>query len=286
VTPLVSVIIPTYNRADAVVEAIASVRSQTYEATEIIVVDDGSTDDTASRVRQLEGVKYLFQENAGSGAARTRGLTSANGSLVASLDSDDLWHPDFLERSVAVLEAERLDFVFANWIRQPSAPSQLDLEERAGRLGKYGKRTVGQWVLLSPRQVRTMFLRACLAPSSSLVLRRSSMPAAWSDAVRIADDWHLVLEMGLGQPCRAAFTTVPLWTKRINGTNKYDGMPPAYVLRNLYLHDLGCFRRDFSGRLSLRERAQWSRRHLMWRAYFAYLTLKGGAGEPPGSTVS
>jgi glycosyltransferase involved in cell wall biosynthesis len=279
VTPLVSVIIPTHNRAAAVVEAIASVRRQSYGSIEIIVVDDGSVDDTAARVAQLEGVTYLFQEQAGSGAARTRGLASANGSLIASLDSDDLWHPEFLERSVAVLEAERLDFVFANWARQPSALSQLDLEDRAGRLARYRTQSLGPWSLLSPDQVRTMFLRACLAPSSSTLLRRSSMPARWNAEVRIADDWYLLLEMVLGQPCRAAFTTGPLWTKRMDGANKYDGRSPAYAVRQLWLHDLACLRRDLSNLLSRKERAAWAGRQFLWRAYFAYLTLKGAARQ-------
>jgi glycosyltransferase involved in cell wall biosynthesis len=113
----VSVIIPTYNRADYVVEALRSARAQTYPRKQIIVVDDGSRDDTARRVAEFEGVEYLYQENRGQGAARNRGLRSARGEFIASLDSDDLWDEDFLARGVECLEAFGLDFAFANWTK-------------------------------------------------------------------------------------------------------------------------------------------------------------------------
>src|SRR5207253_4379052 len=87
---LVSVIIPTYNRADYVVEAIRSAQAQTYRRTQIIVVDDGSCDDTARRVSEVGGVEYHYQINRGQGAARNNGLRLARGEYVASLDSDDL----------------------------------------------------------------------------------------------------------------------------------------------------------------------------------------------------
>ena len=114
---LVSVIIPTYNRAGFVAEAVRSARAQTYPRKQIIVVDDGSTDDTARRVAAFEGVEYHYQSNRGQGAARNHGLRLAKGEYVASLDSDDLWDEDFLARSVECLEAWGLDFVFTNWVR-------------------------------------------------------------------------------------------------------------------------------------------------------------------------
>lgn len=103
--PLVSAIIPTYNRADLVREAIDSVRSQTYQNVEVIVVDDGSTDDTlASLKRYGSRIRVVSQSNAGPSAARNHGIRVSNGQLVAFLDSDDLWLPTKIERQVALLE--------------------------------------------------------------------------------------------------------------------------------------------------------------------------------------
>jgi glycosyltransferase involved in cell wall biosynthesis len=99
--PKVSVIIPTYNRRDFVREAVASVLAQTYGDFELLVVDDGSDDDTAAVVREFDGVRYVFQPNRGVSAARNRGAALSGGELLAFLDSDDLWQPRKLEYQVA-----------------------------------------------------------------------------------------------------------------------------------------------------------------------------------------
>jgi glycosyltransferase involved in cell wall biosynthesis len=105
VTPLVSVIIPTYNRAHVVPEAIESVLLQTYPHIEVIVVDDGSTDNTPECLQQFASrVRVITQANAGPAAARNRGIEVAKGELIAFLDSDDLWLPTKLERQVTLLE--------------------------------------------------------------------------------------------------------------------------------------------------------------------------------------
>ncbi|UCG14916.1 MAG: glycosyltransferase [Deltaproteobacteria bacterium] len=94
--PATSVIIPTYNRAAMVVEAVASVLAQGVEDFELIVVDDGSTDDTEERLKGFHRVRYLRQQNAGVSAARNLGVALSRGSLIAFLDSDDLWLPSKL----------------------------------------------------------------------------------------------------------------------------------------------------------------------------------------------
>lgn len=103
--PIVSVIIPTYNSANLVVDAIDSVLAQTYKDYEIIVVDDGSTDNTR-KVLQSYGnqIKYLYQENAHISVARNHGFRVSTGKYIAQLDADDLWLPDKLEKQMKVAE--------------------------------------------------------------------------------------------------------------------------------------------------------------------------------------
>lgn len=104
--PTISVIIPTYNRAGMVSEAIESVLSQTYDDRELIVVDDGSTDETEAVVSSfLPGLIYIHQEHQGVSAARNRGIAHARGEYLAFLDSDDLWHKDKLSRQMWFMES-------------------------------------------------------------------------------------------------------------------------------------------------------------------------------------
>src|ERR1700730_11102243 len=93
-TPRVSVVIPSYNSASSVREAIQSVLDQAYADFEIIVIDDGSTDSTECVVRSFgDRVSYWKQENKGASSARNHGVRKSRGSYVAFLDSDDLWLP-------------------------------------------------------------------------------------------------------------------------------------------------------------------------------------------------
>ena len=104
----VSVVIPTYNRAHMVGDAINSVLEQCRADDEILVADDGSSDDTAATVQQFgPPVRYIFQENAGAGAARNNGISEARHDLIAFLDSDDLWQPGKLDRQVPLMTARR-----------------------------------------------------------------------------------------------------------------------------------------------------------------------------------
>lgn len=102
--PLVSVIIPTYNRALSIREAVDSVLDQTFSDFEVIVVDDGSTDDTPARLAVYgDRIRVIRQVNAGVSAARNAGLAAAQGIWIAFLDSDDLWLPDKLAHQLSEL---------------------------------------------------------------------------------------------------------------------------------------------------------------------------------------
>jgi glycosyltransferase involved in cell wall biosynthesis len=104
--PLISVVIPTYNRSKVIGRCIENILCQDYENFEIIVVDDGSSDQTQEVVgKYLDKITYLRQENSGAGAARNAGAMVANGEWIAYQDSDDVWMPDKLSRQVEAISA-------------------------------------------------------------------------------------------------------------------------------------------------------------------------------------
>jgi len=114
--PLVSCIVPVFNGERYLGEALESILKQTYRSREVIVVDDGSTDATATVVDKFgEQVCYFKQPNQGAAAARNLGFAAAKGEFVAFLDADDLWHPEKLARQMARFEARpALDYCFAH----------------------------------------------------------------------------------------------------------------------------------------------------------------------------
>ncbi len=113
----VSVIIPTYNREELLCETINSVLAQTFTDFEIIVIDDGSTDNTEQRVSQFgDRIRYLKQENRGVNAARNRAMSLSKGEYIALLDDDDLWKPNKLALQVDILDRfQDLAYVYSNF---------------------------------------------------------------------------------------------------------------------------------------------------------------------------
>lgn len=106
-SPEISVVIPTYNRAGLLREAVDSALAQTFRDREIVVVDDGSTDATAEVLASYgDRIRAVRQENRGEAAARNRGIAEARGRWIAFLDSDDLWEPTALERVHAAAERD------------------------------------------------------------------------------------------------------------------------------------------------------------------------------------
>ena len=113
----VSIIIPAYNMAHYICEAIDSVLLQTYRDYEIIVVDDGSKDNTREVLRKYtEKIVYVYQENTGINPARMRGLKEAKGKYIALIDADDKWLPDKLQEQVEFMEGfQEIDLVFSDF---------------------------------------------------------------------------------------------------------------------------------------------------------------------------
>lgn len=106
--PNVSVIIPTYNREDYICETIESVLTQTYKDFEIIVVDDGSTDNTKEKlVPFLKNIKLIEQKNSERAVARNNGIKNSSGKYIALLDSDDIWTPNKLEKQIDILDLKK-----------------------------------------------------------------------------------------------------------------------------------------------------------------------------------
>lgn len=117
--PTVSVVIPAYNAVAFLPRAVESVLGQTYSDFELIVVDDGSTDETPQVMEEYEDdVRYVRKENGGSASARNRGIREARGEYIALLDADDVWLPEKLERQ---MELHRTDpdlmWSYTNWLQ-------------------------------------------------------------------------------------------------------------------------------------------------------------------------
>jgi glycosyltransferase involved in cell wall biosynthesis len=156
----VSVVIPAYNAGRFIAQAIRSVLSQTRPPREVIVVDDGSTDDTAAVVKAFGSrVRYFHQSNARQAAARNSGVRRAGAEVLAFLDADDVWRPDKLERQLTILEA-RADVGLVS-----CSLREIDAHGRPGRL--HTAKTRG-------RCFREVLLGAdTTASGSTCVVRRS-----------------------------------------------------------------------------------------------------------------
>ncbi len=129
-TPFVSIILPVYNRAATLPRAVESVLIQTFDDYELIIVDDGSQDDTASVARgylQNAKVRYIHQDNAGAGAARNQGIAVARGQWVAFQDSDDEWCQEKLQAQVDLAKnsAAEVAVIYSDMVRVTQAGKRI-----------------------------------------------------------------------------------------------------------------------------------------------------------------
>ena len=180
--PLVSVILPVYNRAGCVERAIRSVLAQTYRNLELIVVDDGSTDGTREVVERFgASLTLLVQEHSGAYPARNLGLRHARGELVAFADSDDAWLPDRLAVQVPLMRRPEVGLVFGDVIHvsepRPDAP-------RTG---------LTSFAVSPPRRGRAarQFAWCNFVPTCTVLVRRACLEEAggFATAVPVSADY-------------------------------------------------------------------------------------------------
>jgi glycosyltransferase involved in cell wall biosynthesis len=181
----VSVVIPAYNQARFLKEAIESALSQTYPISEIVVVDDGSTDETPE-VAQGYGnlIHYIRQENQGLAAARNTGILHSNGKYIALLDSDDQWLPPFLQTMTSLISQNSDATVFyCGW-------RYVDVDSRTLPQQPQTK-------VVPPDEIYWALLRANFLIPSSVVLERSQILKAglFDPAFRRLQDWELWLRL-------------------------------------------------------------------------------------------
>ncbi len=186
--PEVSVIIPTFNRADLLAQAIDSVLSQSYTDFELIVVDDGSTDATQALLSWYRGrIRYLFQENRGVSAARNLGIKAARGRYICLLDSDDLWLRDKLKEQVRLMKGDpkiRVSYTDEVWIRGGKRVNQ----------GKRHRKYSG-WILRK-------LLPLCLISPSSVMIERGVFEEVglFDESFPVCEDYDLWLRIGSRMP--------------------------------------------------------------------------------------
>jgi glycosyltransferase involved in cell wall biosynthesis len=197
--PLVSVIVPLYNKAPYVLRTLESIAAQGMADFEVIVVDDGSTDGGADLVANFPDPRFRLvrQANAGPGAARNRGLREAAAPYVAFVDADDIWLPGFLEQNVALLERCRAAAaVGCGWFEHPSG---------VFRPQRWRARGIRQGLTtISPdTTVKSLFaMLAYLNPST--MLARSDSVRRWGgfheERCLYGEDMTLWLKMLLNEP--------------------------------------------------------------------------------------
>jgi glycosyltransferase involved in cell wall biosynthesis len=215
--PTVSAIIPTYNRAALLVEAVESALAQRRPPDEILVVDDGSRDDTAARMAAYgERVRYVRQANAGPSAARNHGFRLARGEYLALLDSDDLWTPDRLERQLEVLQRHPdTDVVFGREVLFGAGQPDRDWNLHDPEVRRVLAQTAGP---LDP--VLPLLIRENVVPTSTALFRRALLDRAGGidESLRQAEDWDLWLRFALAG-ARFAHVPSPLCRRRMHDSN-------------------------------------------------------------------
>lgn len=183
--PAVSICVRTYNRKAYLRKTLESIRDQTYQNYEIVIVDDGSTDGTEEMIRQLPyKLTYFWQKNAGVAATANRAIHLAKGKYIASIDSDDLLMPDAIERMVRVMENESEDvIVYGPYLR---------IDENGVLYGKSKEKLHSGYVTRYLFQRVFIYLSGSMFPKSVL-----QKVGSYDESLRIGEDYDLWLRLSL-----------------------------------------------------------------------------------------
>jgi len=204
----VSVIVPVFNKAAYITRALDSIANQTFKDFEVIVVDDGSTDDSRARASAHPDsrIRVLSQANAGPGAARNRGIADARGELLAFLDADDEWLPAYLSAGVRTFDEEGdLATTTCGYIEFPSGLSTLPMWQQRGIIAGM------QQVSPSTSPVLLSYMLAYMSPCSTLAradIVRNYGRFYDKDGCRFGEDSILWLKVLLNE--RVHFRVEPL----------------------------------------------------------------------------
>jgi glycosyltransferase involved in cell wall biosynthesis len=218
-TPRVSVVIPTYNRAHTLRDAVASVLAQRFRSLELLVVDDGSTDGTGALVRAVRDprVRYIAREHAGVSSARNAGVQHARGELLAFLDSDDVWRPDKLTHEVAFLDRHReADAVFSDLEKLDGERAYASFMRQTAVFSRYLRdRRYPDGLMLSPREMRLILLEEVPIKPSALTLRRAAFErtGGFDEGWSSSEDWEFLLRFARAH--RIGYLDRPLAVLRV-----------------------------------------------------------------------
>ena len=207
----VSVVIPTYNYGHFIAEAIESVLAQTYEIQDIIVVDDGSTDDTEKIVSQFsDRIRYFRQENAGVCAARNHGIAKATGDFIAFLDADDIWYPEKTEKQLKKFAADpAVGLVHCGMREFDSSTGKTIRLHRNG-----GEGWVAEDILIWEKPV-------IIGTGGSIIVRRDVIETVGDFDTRLknGEDWEFCLRVA--RKFKVAFVRGPYVDYRNHGVNAH-----------------------------------------------------------------
>ena len=219
-TPIISVIIPTYNRAYLIGKAIKSVLNQTYQDFEIIVIDDGSTDNTKETVKSFNNFKIRYichTNNQGVSVARNTGIRASRGKYIALLDSDDEWLPEKLDKQIKVFKSEfpEVGVVYSN---------VLYIDESGKNMNK----------LRNPKKVEGYIYEDLLGgnyvgtPSTLLIKKECfNQVGLFDDLLNAENDWDMWIR--IAKYYRFALIKIPLVKYRFH-SNRISNNPELKII--------------------------------------------------------
>jgi glycosyltransferase involved in cell wall biosynthesis len=245
--PRVSVIIPSYNRAAFLMEALESVFNQTWKSFEVIVVDDGSTDDTVTHIAPwLSRICFLSQPNRGVAAARNHGIRYAKGEFLCFLDSDDLWMPTKLEEQIAFSDQN---------IQYALIATEIESFDNSGRISSGIK--AGMYHIRNGFVLEHLLFSNWIQTSTVMVRRQAVLRAGGfdEDVGQFGEDWLLWMRVAAEAPIY--FLRNPLVRYRIHAENLSSHLPESQYKSLMCILDKLAILPEFQEKQKLIRRARY-----------------------------